>query len=354
MKDSQALYEDDTLDPQEEDLVYDELVLKVDPKQEPRRVDLFIMDRIEKATRSKVQAAIKDGHVVVNDEMIKPNYKVKPGDQIKIYWSRPRDYDRVIPEDIPIDIRYEDDDLLVIYKPAGMVTHPAIGHYSGTLVNALAFKFQNMPLLDKEHPDRPGLVHRIDKNTTGLMLIAKNDYAMQHLAKQFFHHTTYRRYNALVWGDLKDDEGTITGYIGRNQTHRKLRCIVENPADGKYAVTHYKVLRRFGYVTLVECRLETGRTHQIRVHFKHIGHTLFNDAEYGGDRILYGTIYSKYKHFIENCMDLLPHQALHAKAIGFVHPTTGEYMQFESELPDYFKKCLDKWESYTAGKISVF
>jgi 23S rRNA pseudouridine1911/1915/1917 synthase len=342
---------DEGLDEEQQEL-YEHYRFVADPKQSALRIDLYLMDRIEYATRNKVQNAIHAGLIKVNGEEIKPNYRVKPGDVIVVYWMKPRNEQELVPEDIPLDVRYEDDDLMVIYKPAGLVAHPAVGHYRGTIANALAFRFREMPLLNNKFPDRPGLVHRIDKNTTGLLLIAKSDTAMTHLAKQFFDHTVYRRYVALVWGDLKQDEGTITAHIGRDPNFRKLRCVVEKPEQGKYAVTHYKVLRRFGYVTLIECRLETGRTHQIRVHLKHIGHPLFSDFEYGGDRIVSGTVYPKYRNFVMECFETLPHQALHARALGFMHPSTGDYMQFEADIPDYFQQTLDLWEKYVSGRLS--
>lgn len=352
-RDEDDLIADETAPEEEaEQVVYEHFHFKADPKQGPTRVDLYVMDRIEKATRNKVQNGIKEGLVKVNGEVVKANYKVRPGDEIIVYWTKPKEAQELIAEDIPLDIRYEDDDVLVLYKPAGMVAHPAIGHFSGTLANALAFRFQQMPLLNSFHPDRPGLVHRIDKNTTGLLLIAKTDAAMANLAKQFFHHTVYRRYIALVWGDFDEDEGTVNAYMGRDPNYRKLRAVVEDPTQGKYAVTHWTVLKRYGYVTLVECRLETGRTHQIRVHMKHIGHPLFNDSEYGGDRVVYGTVHSRYKQFIQNCFEMLPHHALHARTIGFKHPTTGEYIQVDCDLPDYFQATLDKWEKYVGGRTT--
>jgi 23S rRNA pseudouridine1911/1915/1917 synthase len=309
------------------------------------------MDRIEMATRNRVQNAINEGLIRVNGDQSRPSYRIKPGDEVIVYWRKPKAEQELVPEDIPLDIRYEDNDLMIIYKPAGLVAHPAVGHWRGTIANAIAFRIQQAPVLNPDHPDRPGLVHRIDKNTTGLLLIAKSEHAMSHLAKQFFDHTIYRRYTALVWGDLKQDEGTITAYIGRDPNYRKLRKVVENPEQGKYAVTHYKVLRRFGYVTLIQCRLETGRTHQIRVHLKHIGHPLFNDFEYGGDKIMAGTVYPKYRQFIENCFEVMPYHALHAHALGFHHPVTGEYMQFEADLPENFNELISRWDRYTASRL---
>lgn len=343
----EELIEDDDDDIQQ---TFEHHRFTADKGQTPIRLDLFLMDRIERATRNKIKNAILDGFVLINDAPTKANYKIKPLDVVSISWTKPKTINTLIPQDIPIDVKYEDEDVMVVYKPAGMVAHPAIGHWEGTLANALAFRFQNMPLLSEDYPDRPGLVHRIDKNTTGLLLIAKSEYAMTNLAKQFFDHTVYRRYIALVWGDVKLDEGTVNLPIGRDKNFRKLRAIVENPDEGKYAITHYKVLKRYGYVTLIECRLETGRTHQIRVHMKHLGHPLFNDFEYGGDKICAGTVFTKYKQFIDNCFALMPHHTLHARAIGFTHPKTGEYMQFESPLPDKFNALLEKWDKYTEGR----
>lgn len=342
--------EEDFLE-EDDERVYEHFRFKADPGQQAMRIDLFVMDRIERATRSKVQNAIHEGFIKVNDNAIKPNHRIKAGDEVIVYWSKPKKAKELVPQDIPLDVRYEDDDCLVIFKPAGLVCHPAVGHFEGTLANALAYRYRHMPVLAEGHDDRPGLVHRIDKNTTGLLLIAKTEHAMSHLARQFFVHSVFRRYTALVWGDVKNDEGTIQNYIGRDANYRKLRAVVEDPAQGKHATTHYKVLRRFGYVTLVECRLETGRTHQIRVHMQHIGHPLFNDPEYGGDKIRSGTVFSKYKAFVQNCFDIMPYQALHARALGFEHPSSGEWMMFESDLPDNFNQLLDKWENYTSGRL---
>lgn len=323
---------------------------KADPKQEPTRIDKFLMDRMESITRNKVQNGIKDGWVTVNGKNIKPNHKVKPHDIVLVRWKRQRTGDGAVPEEMDLDIRYEDDDVLVIHKPAGLVVHPGIGNQDGTLVNGLAHYLKDLPIV-KENNERPGIVHRIDKNTTGLMLVAKNSEALSHLGKQFFDHSIERKYLALVWGYVEADEGTIEGNIDRHPTHRKMRHVYPDGERGKHAVTHYKVIRRYGYVTLVECQLETGRTHQIRVHFKHIGHPLFNDNEYGGDRIVKGTVFSKYKQFVHNCFQILPHQALHAQVIGFVHPSTGKNMRFEAPLPDYFQQVLDRWERYTEGRV---
>ena len=318
--------------------------------QQPLRVDKYLMNYIENATRSKIQQAAKDGNVYVNDVIVKSNYKVKPNDVVRVLFEHPPYEFLLVPEDIPLTIVYEDDTLLVVNKPSGMVVHPGHGNYSGTLINALTFHFDNLP---NNSSNRPGLVHRIDKDTSGLLVVAKTEEAMTHLAKQFFDKTSEREYIALVWGDVKEDQGTIEGAIGRHPKNRLQNTVFigDDAHKGKPAVTHYKVLERFGYVTLVSCQLETGRTHQIRVHFKHIGHTLFNDERYGGDRILKGTSYSKYKQFVENCFSLLPRQALHAKTLGFVHPVTKEKMKFDSPMPDDIAQCLEKWRNYSKNSI---
>ena len=315
--------------------------------QEPLRVDKYLMNFIENATRNKIQLAIKAGNVLVNDMAVKANYKVKPHDVVRVVLAHPPHENLLVPENIPLDIIYEDEELIVIDKPAGLVVHPGHGNYSGTLVNGLIYHFQNLPQNSNE---RPGLVHRIDKDTSGLLVIAKTEYAMAHLASQFFNRTTQRRYVALVWGSLEQDEGIIEGHIGRSQKNRLQMDVYPDGSQGKHAITHYRVLERFSYVTLVECRLETGRTHQIRAHFRHIGHPLFNDERYGGDRILKGTTFSKYKQFVENCFQVLPRQALHARTLGFTHPVTGKEMFFESDLPEDMKACLEKWRNYTRSR----
>jgi len=301
------------------------------------------------ASRSRIQAAAEAGNILVNNQPVKPNYKVKPNDEIQLVMDYPRHELKIIPEDIPLDIVFEDEQLIVINKPAGLVVHPGHGNYTGTLVNALAFYFKDLPLFNSEDP-RPGLVHRIDKDTSGLLVVAKTEHAKSKLAQQFFNKTTERRYHALVWGSVKDDEGTIEGNIGRSLKNRQVFTVFPEGDYGKPAITHYTVLRRMSYVTLVECRLETGRTHQIRVHMKYINHPLFNDSNYGGDEILRGTTYSKYRQFVQNCFKLLPRQALHAKTLGFIHPTTGEKMQFDSELPEDMTTVIDKWENYIANR----
>ena len=318
--------------------------------QQPLRVDKYLMNYIENATRSKIQQAAKDGNIYVNDVTVKSNYKVKPNDVVRVLFEHPPYEFLLVPEDIPLTIVYEDDALLLVNKPAGMVVHPGHGNYSGTLINALTFHFDNLP---NNSSNRPGLVHRIDKDTSGLLVVAKTEEAMTHLAQQFFDKTSEREYIALVWGDVKEDQGTIEGAIGRHPKNRLQNTVFigDDAHKGKPAVTHYKVLERFGYVTLVSCKLETGRTHQIRVHLKHIGHTLFNDERYGGDRILKGTSFSKYKQFVENCFSILPRQALHAKTLGFVHPVTQEKMKFDSSVPDDISQCLEKWRNYSKNSI---
>lgn len=319
--------------------------------QEPLRIDKFLMNFIENATRSKIQQAAKDGNIYVNGTAVKQNYKVKAFDDVKVLLSYPPYESQLIPENIPLDIVYEDEAVLVVNKPAGMVVHPGHGNYSGTLINALVYHFENLP---NNSSNRPGLVHRIDKETSGLLVVAKTEEAMNHLAKQFFHKTSKREYIALVWGNVNDEEGTIEGNIGRSPKNRMQNIVFkgENEEWGKPAVTHYKVLERFTYVTLVSCKLETGRTHQIRVHLKYIGHTLFNDERYGGDKILKGTAFSKYKQFVENCFKVLPRQALHAKTLGFEHPTTKKWMQFDTPIPYDIENCLSKWRTYAKHSIS--
>ena len=313
----------------------------VDKGQDLLRIDKFLMDRIENVTRVKIQEGIDSSKVLVNDKTTKSSYKVKPGDEIVVIaFEPPRDLE-IIPENIPLEIVYEDDHLAIINKKPGMVAHPGYGNYSGTLVNALAWHFQKGA---PEGSIRPWLVHRIDKDTSGLMIVAKTEMAMNKLAIQFKEHTISRIYNAIVWGTFKEEEGTITGNIARSERDRKIFKVYDNPETGKHAVTHFRVLQNLTYVSLIECKLETGRTHQIRVHLKHIGHTLFNDTHYGGNKILKGVVFSKYKQFVENCFNKLPRQALHAKTLGFIHPATNEAMFFESELPSDFKTVLEKWQ----------
>lgn len=315
-----------------------------DKGQNPLRVDRFLMNFVEFATRNKIQQSVKAGNVRVNDNVVKSNHKVKGGDVVTIVLDYPKETNELLPQDIPIVINYEDDDLLIVDKEAGMVVHPGFGNYDGTLVNALAFHFQNLPNMGEE--ERPGLVHRIDKNTSGILVVAKTERAMTILAKKFEDRDLNRKYIALVWGDVKEDEGTITGNIGRSLKNRKVMDVFPDGEYGKHAVSHYKVLERFGYTTLVECKLETGRTHQIRAHFKSIGHTLFNDEEYGGDAILKGTTFTKYKQFVQNCFKICPRQALHAKSLGFEHPTTKKEVFFDSDLADDMQELIEKWRKY--------
>lgn len=319
----------------------------VDAGQDMLRVDKFLMDKIPNTSRNKLQVAAKNGNILVNQKPVKSNYKVKPGDEVSIVLPYPVRELELIPEDIPLDIAYEDDEVIVVNKQHDMVVHPGYGNYKGTLVNALIYHFENLPELPSDYYGRPGLVHRLDKHTTGLLVVAKTEQALTNLAKQFYDRTTERRYWALVWGDIEED-GTIEGNIGRSLKNRKVMQVFPEGDYGKPAITHYKVLKRYGYVTLVECKLETGRTHQIRAHFKYLGHPLFNDLEYGGDKIVKGTVFSKYKKFVENCFDLLTGQALHAKSLGFTHPKTKEFKTFESELPYDFSEVLKKWDNYVA------
>ncbi|GIM54478.1 RluA family pseudouridine synthase [Capnocytophaga cynodegmi] len=335
---------DEDLEKEEE--LYEHYSFKAGKGQEPLRVDKFLMNFVENATRNKVQQAAKQGNIFVNGVAVKSNHRVKANDEVKVMFAHPPHEYLLTPENIPIDIVYEDDQLLVVNKPAGMVVHPGHGNYSGTLINALIYHFENLP---NNSSNRPGLVHRIDKDTSGLLVIAKTEEAMLHLAQQFFNKTSEREYIALVWGNVEQDEGTIEGHIGRHLKDRLQMDVFPEGNYGKEAITHYKVLERFGYVTLISCKLETGRTHQIRVHMKHIGHTLFNDERYGGNKILKGTTFAKYKQFVENCFDVLPRQALHAKTLGFEHPTTSEFLRFDSNLPEDMARCIEKWRNYTTS-----
>lgn len=329
------------------DELYERFTFNVDKGQEPLRIDKFLMNRIEGATRNKLQQAINTGLILVNGNEVKQNYKIKPFDQIIVYSDLSPESTDVVPEPIPLNIVFEDSDILIINKPAGMVVHPGSGNYNGTLLNGVAYYLQHQnPDISESTLPRFGLVHRIDKNTSGLLVLAKNDKAMRHLAKQFFDHTVSRKYMALVWGDFEEDEGTVVAHVGRNLRHRKLFEAYPEGDHGKDAITHYKVLEKFNYVTLVQCILETGRTHQIRVHMKHIGHPLFNDDFYGGDKIVKGTVFSRYKQFVDNCFALCPRQALHAKTLGFEHPTTGEQMFFDTDLPADMEQVINKWRDY--------
>lgn len=335
----------------ESDDLYERLSLVIDRGQEPLRVDKFLMSRIEGATRNKIQQAIENDLVLVNDKPVKSNYKIKPGDKLVIYETSSPESNEIIPQPISLDIVYEDDDLFVINKPAGLVVHPGSGNPDGTLLNAIAWHLQyHCPGIDKESLPRYGMVHRIDKNTSGLIVLAKTPRAMSDLAKQFFDHTVHRRYLALVWGNFEENEGTVIAHVGRHLRFRKLFTAYPEGDHGKDAITHYTVQERFNYVTLVECRLETGRTHQIRVHMQHIGHPIFNDDFYGGDRIVKGTVYTKYKQFVDNCFKLCPRHALHAKELGFIHPTTKQPMMFVSELPEDMQQVIDKWRRYSQFK----
>ncbi len=336
----------------ERDDLYEHFRFVADKGQSPLRVDKYLMNKVENATRNRIQKSAKEGNIFVNDITVKSNYKVKANDVITVRFEHPPYEMLLTPEDLPIDIVYEDDALLVVNKAAGMVVHPGHGNYSGTLINALAFHFDNLP---NNSSDRPGLVHRIDKDTTGLLVVAKTEQAMAHLSKQFFNKTTEREYVAIAWGAMQEEHGTIEGHIGRHPKNRLQNTVYLHQDDldkGKPAVTHYKVLEHLGYVTLVSCKLETGRTHQIRVHMKHIGHTLFNDERYGGSAILKGTTFTKYKQFVDNCFKVLPRQALHAKTLGFIHPTTNEFMRFEAPIPEDMEACLYKWRNYSKNSIS--
>lgn len=334
---------------EEEEELFEHYNFVADKGQTVLRIDKFLSDRLPNSSRNKIQQAAHSGNVIVNGLVVKPNYKVKPMDEVSIVMPYPPRETELLPENIPLDIIYEDDTLLVLNKPSEMVVHPGYGNQSGTLVNALIYHFQNLPEAEGNE-GRPGLVHRLDKNTTGIMVIAKTEHALAHLSKQFFDRTSDRRYQALVWGDLKEDEGRIEGNIWRSIRDRKVMDVFPEGDVGKTAVTNFKVLKRYGYVTLVEYKLDTGRTHQIRVHSKWTGHPLFNDADYGGNRVLKGTSFSKYKQFIENCFALLPRQALHAKTLSFTHPKTGKWMEFNSELPEDMQAVLTKWDRYVAGR----
>ncbi|MGV7107173.1 RluA family pseudouridine synthase [Flavobacterium sp. U410] len=332
------------IDNELEDELYEHHKFEVAKGQQSLRIDKFLMNLIENTTRSKIQKAADAGNILVNDIPVKSNHKVKPNDVIKVMFEHPP-YEHLLKgENIPLDIVYEDDQLLVINKTAGMVVHPGHGNYSGTLVNALAYHFDNLPMNSSE---RPGLVHRIDKDTSGLLVVAKTELAMDYLTKQFAEKTSEREYLALVWGNMEEDEGTVEGNIDRHPTNRMQMAVFPDGERGRHAVTHYKVLERLGYVTLVSCRLETGRTHQIRVHMKHIGHTLFNDERYGGNAILKGTTFTKYKQFVDNCFKVLPRQALHAKTLGFEHPISKEFLRFNSEIPQDMQDCIEKWRVYS-------
>ena len=345
---------DDTLDDVEPVVdnpaeLYEHFRVVVDKGQSQVRVDKYLFERLVNSSRNRIQKAADAGLIMANGKPVKSSYKVKPCDVLTVMMDRPRYDNDIIPEDIPLDIVYEDNDLMVVNKPAGLVVHPGCGNYHGTLVNAIAWHLKDNPSYDPNDP-QVGLVHRIDKDTSGLLVVAKTPDAKTHLGLQFYNKTTKRKYNALVWGVVENNEGTIEGNIGRNPKDRMQMAVLSDPAQGKHAVTHYRVLERLGYVTLVECVLETGRTHQIRVHMKHIGHTLFNDERYGGNEILKGTNFSKYKQFVNNCFETCPRQALHAMTLGFVHPRTGEEMFFTSPLPEDMTNLIDKWRNYISNR----
>ncbi len=329
--------------------LYEHFRFEADPGQKLLRIDKFLVNRIENLSRSRIQSAAAAGNILVNDAPVKSNYRVRPGDVITIVMAQPPREVELIPEDIPLDVVYEDEHLIVVDKAAGMVVHPGHGNYTGTLVNALAWRFRDMPLF-KSGELRPGLVHRIDKNTSGLLVVAKTELAMNHLARQFFERKTKRLYVAIVWGQPEPEEGIAEGNIGRHMRNRMRMDVFPDASQGKHAVTHYRVIEKLGYISLVECRLETGRTHQIRVHMEHIGHPLFNDERYGGDMILRGTTFTKYKQFVHNCFKILPRHALHARSLGFIHPSTGKELWFESELPDDMQQLIDKWRRYTGSR----
>ena len=325
--------------------LFEHFQFKADKGQEPLRVDKYLMNRVENATRNKIQNAAKEGSIYVNNKVVKSNYKVKPGDIVKVMFSHPPYENLLVGEKMDLDILFEDENLLVVNKPAGLVVHPGHGNYNGTLLNGLIYHFKNLPF---NSDGRPGLVHRIDKDTSGLLVIAKDERSMTDLAKQFYLKTSKRKYLALVWGIVADEKGTVNANLARDPKNRLIMSVPkENESFGKKAITHYRVIERFNYLTLLECELETGRTHQIRSHMKHIGHPIFSDSRYGGDKILKGTIYNKYKQFVSNCFDIMPRQALHAKSLGFIHPVTNKELYFESELPQDFQNCLKKWRNYS-------
>jgi 23S rRNA pseudouridine1911/1915/1917 synthase len=340
------MHEEESIDQQE---LFEHYRFKADPGQSLLRIDKFLSDRLENSSRTRIQNAANAGNILVNDNAVKPNYKIKPGDIVQVVLPTPPREIELIPENIPLNIVYEDDDVMVVNKEPGMVVHPAYGNYTGTLVNALMWHFRDLPLFNTGE-NRPGLVHRLDKNTSGILVIAKNEFALNRLSKQFYDRTTDRRYNALVWGIPDPREGTITGNVGRSIKDRKVMQVFKDDTEGKTAITHYKVLEDFGYISLIECKLETGRTHQIRVHFSHIKHPLFNDEEYGGDQILKGKTFTKYQQFIKNCFKILPRQALHAKSLAFNHPVTGKRLSFDSDLPDDMEQVIEKWRKYISGR----
>jgi 23S rRNA pseudouridine1911/1915/1917 synthase len=341
-----------TDDPAEQQELFEHYRFVVDPGQSMLRIDKYLSAKIESISRTRIQLAADAGNILVNNVAVKSNYRIKPSDLIQIVLPNPPREIELIPQDIPLDIVFEDDHVIVINKKPGMVVHPGYGNYSGTMVNALMWHLRDNPMFSSGQL-RPGLVHRIDKNTSGLLVIAKSELAHNRLARQFFDRTTERQYLALVWGSPKPEEGTVTGNIGRSPKDRKVMYVFADGSEGKHAVTHYKVLEDLGYISLIECRLETGRTHQIRVHMSHIGHPLFNDEEYGGDRILRGTTFTKYQQFVKNCFIMLPRQALHAKSLGFEHPITGNRLMFDSQLPDDMVNLIEKWRTYISGRGDI-
>jgi 23S rRNA pseudouridine1911/1915/1917 synthase len=333
------------------DNLYERMNIIIDKGQEPLRLDRFLTARIQNASRTKIQSAIESGRVMVNNKIVQPNYKVRPSDEIIMYSDKEVNNEEIIAEEVPLHIVFEDDDILIIDKPPGLVVHPASGNYSGTVINGIAWRIQQAnPEVPAGNLPRFGLVHRIDKNTSGLLVLAKNEKSLTSLAKQFFDHSVKRQYVALVWGDFKEQTGTVKAHVGRHKRFRKIFDAYPDGEQGKEATTHYKVLERFGYVSLIQCELETGRTHQIRVHMQHIGHPLFNDDTYGGDKIVKGTVFTKYKQFVDNCFAICPRQALHARTLGFIHPVTRKEVLFESELPEDMKKLIEKWRGYATNK----
>ncbi len=352
MKTDRPEYEEELREGEsQQDELFEHYSVTVDKGQAMLRIDKFLTNRMEGISRNRIQTAADAGNILVNGSAVKSSYKVKPSDRIQIVMPYPLRELEIIPENIPLDIPYEDDDLIIVNKPAGMVVHPGHGNYSGTLVNALTYHLKDLPLFQSGDM-RAGLVHRIDKNTSGILVVAKNERTHARLARQFFDHTIDRVYHALVWGNMEQEEGTVTGHIGRSLRDRLKMAVFPDGENGKHAVTHYRVLERLGYVNLIECRLETGRTHQIRVHMEHIGHPLFNDERYGGDRILKGTTFSKYRQFVENCFRIMPRHGLHARSLGFVHPTTGQRVHFERDMPQDMASVVERWRNYVAGRTA--
>lgn len=326
------------------DELYEHFSFKVDKGQEPLRIDKFLMNRIENASRNKIQIAAKNGFIYANDNPVKQNYKVKPGDEVKVMFTHPPYENLLEPEKIDFEIIYEDKDVLVVNKPPNLVVHPGHGNYTGTLLNGILYHVNELP---ENSTGRPGLVHRIDKDTSGLLVVAKTEIAMRNLSEQFFLKQTERKYIALTWGSFNENKGTVDNYLSRDKKNRMIMSVTEDESYGKRAITHYKVLQDFNYVSLIECQLETGRTHQIRAHMKYLGNPIFNDERYGGNKIIKGTIFTKYKQFVENCFKILPRQALHAQSLGFNHPRTNKQMKFESQLPEDISLCLEKWKNYS-------